>query len=97
MLNYPPEVIARTAAGSRESPPSRLGTESEVSAAVTFLLSPAAAYITADTLKVDGGSSLYKPHFTPIGHHDRLPGWDGFHLSPEIPEVLRGTSEGEKD
>ena len=97
MLNYPPEIIARTARGSRGAPPSRLGTESEVSAAVAFLLSPAAAYITADTVKVDGGSSLYKPHFTPIGHHDRLPKWDGFHLSPELPEALSGAGdEGEE-
>lgn len=97
MLNYPPEVQKLAANGSRDSPPSRLGSESEVSAAVVFLLSPAAAYITADTLRVDGGSSLHKPHFTPIGHHDRLPTWDGFHLGPEIPEVMRGTSKGPAD
>ncbi|MAE94469.1 MAG: 2,4-dienoyl-CoA reductase [Deltaproteobacteria bacterium] len=97
MLNYPPEVIARAAKGSRGFPPSRLGTESEVSAAVAFLLSPAAAFITADTLRVDGGASLYKTHFTPMGNHDRLPSWDGFHLSPRVPEELLGASEPEKE
>ncbi|MCP5043396.1 MAG: SDR family oxidoreductase, partial [bacterium] len=86
MLNYPPEIIERVAKGNRDNPPSRLGTESEVSAAVVFLLSPAAAFITADTLRVDGGSSLHKNHFTPMGHHDRLPSWDGFHLSAQIPK-----------
>ena len=31
----------------------------QISAAVAFLLSPAAAYITGETIKVDGASSLY--------------------------------------
>ncbi len=97
MMNYPPEVIELVLKGSRNGPPSRLGTESEVSAAVTFLLSPAAAYITAETLRVDGATSIYKEHLTPIGRHDRLPSWDGFHLSPEIPDALRGTSGGASD
>lgn len=39
-----------------EVPLQRMGTESEISAAVTFLLSPAAAYITGTTLRVDGGA-----------------------------------------
>ncbi len=97
MLNYPPEVIARAAKGSRGYPSSRLGTESEVSAGVVFLLSPAAAFITGDALRVDGGASLYKTHFTPIGDHDRLPAWDGFHLSPEVPEELLGASDPKKE
>ncbi|XP_072174196.1 peroxisomal trans-2-enoyl-CoA reductase-like [Diadema setosum] len=42
-------------------PAKRLGTPEEVSAAVSFLLSPGAAYITGETIKVDGGSSLYRP------------------------------------
>jgi len=33
----------------------RLGTESEVSAAICFLLSPGAAFITGVTLAIDGG------------------------------------------
>jgi citronellol/citronellal dehydrogenase len=36
----------------------RLGTTEEVSSAATYLLSPAAAYVTGVTLRVDGGSSL---------------------------------------
>ncbi|KAF9370022.1 hypothetical protein CPC16_004023, partial [Podila verticillata] len=48
------------------NPSSRYGTESEVSAAVAFLLSPAAAYINGVNLEVDGGSSLSKGH--PEGH-----------------------------
>ena len=38
-------------------PAKRIGTE-EVSAAVCFLLSPASAFTTGETIKVDGASSL---------------------------------------
>src|SRR5258705_61354 len=37
-------------------PLQRLGTESEVSAAITFLLSPAAAFISGTVLRVDGAA-----------------------------------------
>jgi len=97
MLNYPPEVLDLVRTGARNGPPSRLCTESEVSAAVVFLLSPAAAYITAETLKVDGATSIHKDHLVPIGHHDRLPSWNGFHLSPEIPDTLEGSSGAATD
>lgn len=33
----------------------------QISAAVAFLLSPGAAYITGESIKVDGASSLYMP------------------------------------
>jgi citronellol/citronellal dehydrogenase len=37
-------------------PSQRLGTESEVSAAICFLLSPAAAFISGAVLRVDGAA-----------------------------------------
>ncbi|XP_013063216.2 peroxisomal trans-2-enoyl-CoA reductase-like [Biomphalaria glabrata] len=40
-------------------PMKRLGTTEEVAAAVCFLLSPAAAFITGVALQVDGGQTLY--------------------------------------
>jgi citronellol/citronellal dehydrogenase len=63
----------------------RLGTESEVSAAICFLLSEAAAFITGETLRVDGGAPLWNPMF-PTAPHDRSTSFDGFHraLTPEI-------------
>lgn len=53
----------------------RLGTEAEVSAAVLFLLSPAASFITGITLAVDGGESLYSPVMPPV-ENDRNPAFE---------------------
>ncbi len=86
--NYPAPVQQLLQSLSKEIPAKRLGTESEVSAAVMFLLSPAAAYITGVTLAVDGGSSVYR-QLAPVPNHERLPPWDGFHLSADIPELLK--------
>jgi len=46
----------------------RLGTEEEVSSAVLFLLSPAAMFITGETLKVDGGEPINNPMFANVDH-----------------------------
>ncbi|XP_063067885.1 peroxisomal trans-2-enoyl-CoA reductase [Engraulis encrasicolus] len=43
----------------RFSPAKRLGVPEEISPAVCFLLSPAASFISGETLKVDAGQSLY--------------------------------------
>ncbi len=56
----------------------RHGTEAEVSAAVVFLLSAAAAYITGQELLVGGGSDLMNG-LLPIEPHDRLAPFEGFH------------------
>lgn len=69
-------------------PARRLGTEAEVSAAVVFLLSPAASFITGVQLQVDGGAPLGGRHW-PLEDHDRLPAYDGFHRAVD-PAVLGG-------
>ncbi len=84
MLTYPPSVQQQTVELAPQTPSARLGTESEVSAAIVFLLSPAAAYVTGETLRVDGGSALEKGRLMPIGRHAGLRAWDGFHLKPDF-------------
>ena len=69
-------------------PLGRLGTESEVSAVVCFLLSDASAYITGTEIRIDGG--------VPLGNRsvelvttDRSQPFNGFHLAT-TPKVLGG-------
>jgi citronellol/citronellal dehydrogenase len=84
MLHYPREIQERIVEEMVKSTPARLGTESEVSAAIVFLLSPAAAFITGVTLEVDGGQQFQKGRLLPIGHHRGLARFDGFHLKPDF-------------
>ena len=53
---YPPALFER---GTRETPLKRAGTCEEVAAAIVFLASPAAQFITGATLRLDGGQSLW--------------------------------------
>ncbi len=84
MLTYPREVQEIAAREAANAPPARLGTESEVSAAVVFLLSPAAAYVSGVTLAVDGGSQFHKGRLLKMGGHRGLSRFDGFHLKPDF-------------
>jgi citronellol/citronellal dehydrogenase len=84
LAKYPEEIQQRTLNEVQVTPPARLGTESEVSCAVVFLLSPAATYVSGETMKVDGATSVFKNHLVPIGHHAGTPKWDGFHLRAQL-------------
>lgn len=64
----------------------RLATEAEISAAIVFLLSPGAAFITGITLQIDGAASLGAPLF-PIMEHQRSQPFEGFHRA-QTPKVL---------
>ena len=79
----------------RHVPLRRLGLEAEVSAAIVFLLSPAASFITGVTLQIDGGASLGSPLF-PSVDHDRSVPFDGFHRAA-TPEVLREAGARQPD
>ena len=68
-------------------PMRRLATEAEISAAIVFLLSPGAAFITGVTLQIDGAASLGSAIF-PTMEHDRCPPFEGFHRA-QAPEVLK--------
>ncbi|QCF26647.1 SDR family oxidoreductase [Hydrocarboniclastica marina] len=57
MDNYPPSMKSMII-GLRDGVPlKRLGNESEVSSAIVFLLSPAAAFISGTTVRIDGAAS----------------------------------------
>ena len=65
----------------------RMGVEAEVSAAIVFLLSPAAAFITGVTLQIDGAASLGSDIF-PLGDEARSSPFQGFHRAV-TPDVLK--------
>jgi citronellol/citronellal dehydrogenase len=59
-------------------PLKRLAEEAEVSAAIVFLLTPAAAYVSGACINVDGASSRNSRVF-PLLDHDRSKPFTGFH------------------
>jgi citronellol/citronellal dehydrogenase len=68
-------------------PLKRIGTESEVSAAIVFLLSPAAAFISGSTLKIDGAASLGSRAW-PLHKATYSESFNGFHRA-YLPDVLK--------
>jgi citronellol/citronellal dehydrogenase len=56
----------------QEIPMKRMGSESEVAAAIVFLLSPAAAYISGESVKIDGAGSLWRKTWE-IEDHGKAP------------------------
>ena len=95
LAEYPEEIQRRTLDEVKVTPPSRLGTESEVSSAVTYLLSPGAAYVTGEVMKVDGATCVYKNPMVPLGHHDGTSKWDGFHLRAKLGGLYAEQAEQE--
>lgn len=85
MDTYAEEFQRIAAQGARRIPAGRVGTESEVSAATCFLLSPAASFITGETLRVDGGAPLQRIPMMDVGAVVSAPPFDGFHLAREVP------------
>lgn len=72
---------------AREIPLRRFGTESEVSAAVVFLLSPAASFITGACIRVDGGAPNAKPGWWELKPAEHNIPFDGFHRAA-LPGIL---------
>jgi len=84
---YAPEAKSKILEFPQTVPMQRYGTESEISAAVVFLLSPAAAYITGSCLRVDGGAPNARSTWK-LQPAQRESAFNGFHRSV-LPELLR--------
>jgi len=88
MDQYPPDMHVRIRNMRNISPLGRMGSESEVSAAIVFLLSEGAAFVSGATLRVDGAVPNTKVS-RPLPPNTRpLPTYNGFHRA-ELPKVLR--------
>lgn len=85
---YPPEVHQKLFDYADNVPLPRFGTEAEISAAIVFLLSPGAAYITGTCVRVDGGAPNKRQTWTGEYEATNIPEFNGFHRS-EMPEVLK--------
>ena len=86
---YPPEMTPVILNMTKMVPARRLGTESEVSAAIVFLLSPAAAFISGACLRVDGAAPNAKRIWPAVGSGKSPQAFNGFHLAT-TPKVLQG-------
>lgn len=90
-----PEMLECIPTFPESVPLNRVGTESEVSSAVCFLLSEGASYINGVTLKVDGGSSLCLS--SPLGRKIKRAqrnneAYNGFHRAT-FPKILQQKPE----
>ena len=88
MDRYPPHMRDMIRNLHRNVPLHRLGTESEVSAAIVFLLSPAAAFVSGACLRIDGAAPNAKRIWPAVGSGRATAAFDGFHLA-RTPDVLK--------
>ena len=85
MDHYPPEAAALLKSMPKTVPLGRYGTEAETSAAIVFLLSPAASFISGSVLRVDGARPQVRmgwPLAVPDGEAKQRPAirpFQGFH------------------
>lgn len=88
MDTYPDgmKAIIKTLKGA--VPLKRMGNEAEVSGAICFLLSDAAAYISGTTIRIDGGSSQGNPAIFPLPDHNKSQPFDGFHREV-VPDLFK--------
>jgi citronellol/citronellal dehydrogenase len=92
MDHYPPEAGPMLREMRNTVPQGRFGTEAETSAAIVFLLSPAASFISGTVLRVDGArpqmrmgwqQGVAKPD---IQERDAVKPFNGFHraVTPKV-------------
>jgi citronellol/citronellal dehydrogenase len=87
MDQYPPEMGPRIRNMKNIAPLGRMGTESEVSSAIVFLLSEGAQYISGSTLRIDGAAPNAKISRPLPTNAKPIPRYDGFHRA-SLPKVL---------
>ena len=89
-----PEILTGV---THRIPAQRLASVEEVSGCVVFLLSPAASYVTGETMKIDGGASVYGPMQFEVPDHKSWPvfgGWQEGDPSTFKPVVEEGGGSG---
>ena len=85
MDNYPEHMKQWIRSLGDNVPIKRMGTESEVSSAICFLLSPGAAFISGDCLRIDGGASQ-GGRVWPLPKAKNNEPYNGFHraITPKV-------------
>ena len=85
MDSYGPAIQPLIKQLKNHVPLRRMASEAEISAAIVFLLSPAAAFISGVTLQIDGAASLGNPLF-PMPTEGGNAAFESFHraLTPEV-------------
>ncbi|MEM1191415.1 MAG: SDR family oxidoreductase [Pseudomonadota bacterium] len=82
--SYDGAIDAQLQRATASIPLGRMGTESEASGVICFLLSPAAGFINGDTIHFDGGGRFASAAtFMPLAEEksNPVPAFDGFHRS----------------
>ena len=93
MDHYPPEAGAMLREMRGTVPAGRFGTEAETSAAIVYLLSPAASFVSGTVLRVDGARPQVRMGWpmqladAAARQRDAVKPFDGFHRA-QIPKVF---------
>jgi citronellol/citronellal dehydrogenase len=92
MDHYPPEAGPMLREMRNTVPQGRFGTEAETSAAIVFLLSPAASFVSGTVLRVDGARPQMRMGWqqsvakSDVQERDAVKPFDGFHraVTPKV-------------
>jgi len=91
MDTYPDWWKERVKIRVKSNPVKRMGTESEISAAIVFLLSEAAAFISGSCLRVDGAAPNIRMNWD-MPDHKNNKAYNGFHLAV-MPKLFQEDEE----
>ncbi len=102
MDKYPPEMGPMLREMSNTVPLGRFGTESETSAGIVFLLSPAATFISGSTLRIDGARPQVRMGWPmrvaskEVQKRAAIKPFDGFHRA-QTPKVFQVETPNPKE